>query len=131
MNKTISKPRQVKKPNHPVLKLQDIDVTQRGKVLGVGGLNLKQIYAKTGVTINLVDEKTLSIFAPNESALADAEEMLKALTDQKKEPTLEFGGVYKAKIVSIVPGGLMIELYPNMKPALLPNNQLDGRKVKK
>ena len=83
MNKTISKPRQVKKPNHPVLKLQDIDVTQRGRVLGVGGLNLKQIYSKTGVTINLVDEKTLSIFAPNEGALADAEEMLKALTDQK------------------------------------------------
>ena len=37
--------------------------------------------------------------------------------------------MYKAKIVSIVPQGLMVELYPNMKPALLSNNQLDGRKV--
>ena len=47
----------------------------------------------------------------------------------KKEPTLDFGGIYKAKIVSIVPGGIMVELFPNMKPALLPNNQLEGRKV--
>ena len=36
-----------------------------------------------GVTINLIDEKTLSIFAPNEMALADAEEIIKTLLEQK------------------------------------------------
>lgn len=44
---------------------------------------------------------------------------------------MEFGGVYKAKVVEIVAGGLMVQLYPTMKPTLLPNNQLDGRKVNK
>ncbi len=47
----------------------------------------------------------------------------------KREPQLEFGGVYKAKIVEIVAGGLMVQLYPTMKATLLPNSQLDGRKV--
>ena len=42
---------------------------------------------------------------------------------------MEFGAVYTAKIAEIVAGGLMVQLYPNMKPALLPNSQLEGRKV--
>ena len=50
--------------------------------------------------------------------------------DFKREPELEFGGIYKAKIVEIVPSGLMVQLYPTMKPTLLPNSQLDGKKVK-
>ena len=82
MNNAISEPRKVKKPNHPVLKTKDIEPSQRSKIIGVGGLNLKQIYAKTGVTINLIDEKKISIFAPNESALAEAEEMLQSVIEK-------------------------------------------------
>jgi polyribonucleotide nucleotidyltransferase len=129
MNSAINKPRKAKKANHPVLKSLEFDVGQRGKLLGVGGMNLKKIYSKTGVTINLVDEKTLSIFAPNETVLAEAEEIIRSLMNEPKEPSLEFGGIYKAKIVSVIPAGLMVELYANMKPALLPNSQLDGRKI--
>jgi len=47
----------------------------------------------------------------------------------KKEPQLEFGGVYKAKIIEVVASGLKVQLYPTMQPALLPNSQLDGRKI--
>jgi polyribonucleotide nucleotidyltransferase len=47
----------------------------------------------------------------------------------KKEPDLEFGGVYSAKIVEIIEAGVMVRLYPNMKPILLPNNQIDAKKV--
>ena len=50
---------------------------------------------------------------------------------KQKEPELEFGGVYTAKILEIVPGGLMVQFYNGMKPALLPNSQLDGRKIGK
>jgi hypothetical protein len=41
----------------------------------------------------------------------------------KKKPDLEFGGVYSAKIVEIIEAGVMVRLYPSMKPILLPNNQ--------
>lgn len=47
----------------------------------------------------------------------------------KKEPDLEFGGVYSAKIVEIIEAGVMVQLYPSMRPILLPNNQLDVKKV--
>ncbi|CAF0988042.1 unnamed protein product [Brachionus calyciflorus] len=55
--------------------------------------------------------------------------MIKSFIEESKEPQLEFGGIYKAKIVEIVPSGLMVQLYPTMKPTLLPNSQLDGRKI--
>ncbi len=37
--------------------------------------------------------------------------------------------MYKAKVVELVPSGLMVQLYPTMKPTLLPNSQLEGRKI--
>ena len=46
-----------------------------------------------------------------------------------KEPELEFGGVYTGKIVEIRSNGVLIQLYKTMLPALLPNSQLDRRKV--
>jgi len=46
-----------------------------------------------------------------------------------KEPELEFGGIYTGKIVEIRSNGVLIQLYPTMPPVLLPNSQLDRRKV--
>lgn len=46
-----------------------------------------------------------------------------------KEPVLDFGGVYKAQIVEVREAGVMVKLYPTMQPALLPNSQLDQRRV--
>ena len=57
MNKAISEPRKTKKSNHPVLKSMEFDATQRGKLLGIGGLNLKQIYSKTGQSKRLFEKK--------------------------------------------------------------------------
>jgi polyribonucleotide nucleotidyltransferase len=48
-----------------------------------------------------------------------------------KEPELEFGGIYTGKIVEIRSNGVLIQLYPTMSPVLLPNSQLDRRKVTK
>lgn len=46
-----------------------------------------------------------------------------------KEPELEFGGIYTGKIVEIRSNGVLIQLFPTMSPVLLPNSQLDRRKV--
>ncbi len=48
-----------------------------------------------------------------------------------KEPELEFGGIYTGKIVEIRSNGVLIQLHPTMSPVLLPNSQLDRRKVMK
>lgn len=69
------------------------------------------------------------MFAPNRESLDEAKEMVNKLMDEKSEPQLEFGAIYKAKVVEIREIGVMVTLYPSMQPALVHNSQLDQRKV--
>lgn len=48
---------------------------------------------------------------------------------EKSELQLEFGAIYKAKVVELREIGVMVTLYPSMQPALIHNSQLDQRKV--
>ena len=68
---------------------------------------------------------------PLQTALIEAKEMMSSLLMDTREPNLDFGGVYTAKIVELRENGVMITLYPNMIPILLHNTQLDQRKVRK
>lgn len=61
--------------------------------------------------------------------MREAKEMIEEILHKDREPTLEFGAIYTAKIVEIRETGVMISLYPNMMPTLLPNSQLDQRKI--
>ena len=47
-----------------------------------------------------------------------------------EEKDLQFGAIYKAKIVEIRDIGVMVTLYSLMNPALLQNSQLDQQKVR-
>lgn len=68
------------------------------------------------------------MFAPNQSSLEEAREVLNELL-KDNEPTLEFGSIYTATIVELRPQGVMVTLYDDMPPVLLHNSQLDTRKV--
>ncbi|CAF3353393.1 unnamed protein product [Rotaria socialis] len=129
MNNTISEPRKTKKYNTPELETLTIPSHKRGRFLGIGGLNLKKILTQTGVTIVPIDEITYSIFAPNKDAMNEAKQIVNKLLEDIKEPELEFGGIYTGKIVEIRANGVLLQLYPTMPPVLLPNSQLDRRKV--
>ncbi|XP_015591268.1 polyribonucleotide nucleotidyltransferase 1, mitochondrial [Cephus cinctus] len=129
MNTVIAKPRSEKKDNLPVTEDIEVPVHQRGKFLGVGGSNLKKILVETGVHIHPSDENIYTIFAPNQAAMDEAKEMIQNLMSQSREPTLDFGGIYTAKIVEIRETGVMVTLYPTMNPTLLHNSQLDQRKI--
>lgn len=82
-----------------------------------------------GVTISPIDEITYSMFAPNVDAMNEAKQIVEKLLEETKEPELEFGGIYTAKIVELRSNGVLIQLYPTMPAVLLPNSQLDRRKV--
>lgn len=75
------------------------------------------------------DENTYSIFAPNEGAMTEAKDMIENILKKDREPILEFGAIYTAKIVEIREIGIMVTLYSNMMPILLHNSQLDQRKI--
>lgn len=79
--------------------------------------------------ITSLDDSTFSIFAPNQSAMDEAKEMIDQFLKEEKEPELEFGAIYKARIVEMKETGVLVTFYPKMVPALLHNSQLDVRKV--
>lgn len=75
------------------------------------------------------ENDAFTIFAPNNEALDEAKEIVEKLMAEKSEPQLDFGAIYKAKVVEIREIGVMVTLYPSMQPALVHNSQLDQRKV--
>ena len=48
MNVTLSRPREVRKDNGPVIEKLEVPVAKRSKFVGVGGYNLKKLTAETG-----------------------------------------------------------------------------------
>ncbi|XP_013370178.1 PREDICTED: polyribonucleotide nucleotidyltransferase 1, mitochondrial isoform X2 [Chinchilla lanigera] len=130
MNKTISKPRESRKENGPVVETIEVPLSKRAKFIGPGGYHLKRLQAETGVTISQVDEETFSVFAPTPSAMHEAREFITEICKDDQEQQLEFGAVYTATITEIRDTGVMVKLYPNMTAVLLHNTQLDQRKIK-
>lgn len=128
MNQHISAPR-TDKESWPVNETIVVDGQKRQKIIGPGGINVKQIFLETGVQINQIDEGTLEMFAPSKLAMDEAKEIIESLIAKERVPELDFGGIYTARIVELRDIGVMVTLYPSMPPALLHNSQLDQRKV--
>lgn len=51
MHTCIEKPRTDKKDNWPVVEKLEVEAHKRAKLLGVGGMNLKRLFAETGVQV--------------------------------------------------------------------------------
>jgi polyribonucleotide nucleotidyltransferase len=131
MNNTIREPRKEPKENSPVSQKLEIPISKRSKFLGYGGYNVKKLTSDIGVHITQDNEdiNNFILFAPNQSALLEANEVINKLLEDVNEPVLEFGAIYSAKIVEIRENGVLVQLYPTMTPTLLHISQLDIRKV--
>uniref|UniRef100_A0A1B0GPF7 polyribonucleotide nucleotidyltransferase n=1 Tax=Phlebotomus papatasi TaxID=29031 RepID=A0A1B0GPF7_PHLPP len=129
MKLTISESRRVKKDSWPVSDKITVEPHQRSKLIGPGGVNLKKIYLETGAQLTADSETTFTLFAPSQSAMDEAREMIEVFLKFDRVPDLEFGAIYTAKIVDVKDIGVMVTLYPSMPPALLHNSQLDQRKI--
>ncbi|XP_066598139.1 polyribonucleotide nucleotidyltransferase 1, mitochondrial [Prorops nasuta] len=129
MHETIDKPRTDKESLLPVTCNIDVPRHLRSHFIGPGGMNIKKLASQTGVHVFEKDESIFSVFAPNQQAMDEAKEIINELLKKRVDPELEFGGVYKAKIVEIRDIGVMVTFYENMTPALLHLSQLDHRKI--
>ncbi|KAF4528142.1 hypothetical protein B566_EDAN011158 [Ephemera danica] len=118
-----------KKENWPVSERLEIPAHKRAKFLGVGGSNLKRLMVETGAQVSPLEDNIFLLFAPNRSAMEEAKELIEQYLTTTKEPELEFGAIYTAKIVELRDTGVMVTLYPGMNPTLLHNSQLDQRKI--
>lgn len=139
MKGVIRTPRKEKKSSHPVTKTLHVPANKRFNFLGFNGTNLKKMMREHGVKITeyisdsenpSYDEPNFMIFAPNQEAMSDAEEAIEELLKAKnKVPDLKFGDIYSATIVDVKKEGLMVVLYPTMRPALLPLREVDIKYV--
>ncbi|KAJ2938502.1 hypothetical protein O0L34_g12997 [Tuta absoluta] len=129
MNQCIDKPRQGRKENMPVIKELEVEVHKRARLVGLGGINLKRLYVETGVQVTPIDETKYSVFAPSPAAMDEAKTRIASWLSTERTPELEFGAVYKARVVELRDIGVLVTLYPGMSPALLHNSQLDHRKI--
>lgn len=129
MRSCIDSPRLEKKDSWPVSEKLTVEPHQRSKVIGPGGVHVKQMFLETGVQMTQLDENTFDLFAPSRNAMDEAKEYIRKLMEKDRVPELDFGGIYTAKIVELRDIGVMVTLYPSMPPALLHNSQLDMRKV--
>lgn len=140
MEKVIKFPRSERKSNHPVIKTIHIPQHKVATFVGFGGSNLKRLMAKIGVRVSACGETDATelgatnsdnfiVFAPNQEAMEEAEEYIRSIVEKQREPELQFNGIYTATIQELRPDGVMVTLYPSMKPALLPLSQLDIRSV--
>ncbi|KAM3959300.1 polyribonucleotide nucleotidyltransferase 1 [Aphomia sociella] len=129
MNQCIDKPRMSRKENMPVIEELEVEVHKRSKLVGLGGINLKRLYVETGVQVTPIDETKYSIFAPSQVAMEEARARIAGWLSAERTPELEFGAIYKAKVVEVRDIGVLVTLYPGMSPALVHNSQLDHRKI--
>ena len=130
MNDCLDQPK-TGKMNWPVTEKMTVSVGKRGRFLGAGGSNLKKILTDTGVQIsqNPDDASEYTLFAPNSEAMSEAKEMIKNSLKESRIPEFEFGATYEVMITEILDRGVFVQLHPDLKPAFIPNNQLDARKV--
>ncbi|CAG5004092.1 unnamed protein product [Parnassius apollo] len=129
MNQCIDKPRQGKKENMPVTEELEVEVHNRSKLLGVAGINLKRLYIETGVQVSPIDETKYSVFAPSSAAMEEARARIAGWLQSSRTLELEFGAVYRARVLELRDAGVLVAIHPALPPALVHNSQLDHRKI--
>jgi hypothetical protein len=62
-------------------------------------------------------------------AMSEAREIIDKILTEERVPEFEFGAIYPSTIVEILDRGILVQLHPEMQPILIPNSQLDAKKV--
>lgn len=108
MSKVIAKPKDSLSPYAPRVVCLTIPVDKIRDVIGPGGKVINSIIEKTGVTIDIEQDGTVSVTSENEKSLNEALDIIKGLTKQ-----VEAGEIYTGKVVKILDFGAFVQLTPN------------------
>jgi len=107
MEETIAAPRDEIAEHAPRLITLTIDVEKIGKLIGPGGKTIRGLQDKYGVDIDVEDDGSVLIAAPNGLAVEQARAEVEALCEEVK-----VGQVYTGKVVSTKEFGAFVELAP-------------------
>jgi polyribonucleotide nucleotidyltransferase len=107
MEKTLPGPRAEISKLAPRLVTLHINPEKIGKLIGPGGKMIRGLQDKYGVTIDVEDDGTVMIAAPNGDAIDLARSEIEALCEE-----IKVGTIYTGKVVSTKDFGAFVELAP-------------------
>lgn len=106
----------------PRIEFIKIDPAKIGAVIGPGGRMIREI-EKTGASVAVEDDGTITISAVEATAAAQARAMIEAITAEA-----EIGAEYEGTVKRIMPFGAFVEILPG-KEGLLHISELDHHRV--
>jgi polyribonucleotide nucleotidyltransferase len=102
-----------------------IPVDSIGTVIGPGGKMIRDITERSGATINIDDDGTVTIASVDSEAVNKAHQIIKDLTS---EP--EIGTIYNGKVKKIMKFGAFVEIMPG-REGLLHVSEIDHHRVER
>ena len=106
MNEAIASPKELSE-NAPAMKTFMVDKDKIKEIIGKGGAVIKGMQEKTGATVDVADDGTVSVFGQNQSSMQECLEIIEGILE---EPELD--KVYKGTVVKIVDFGAFVNILP-------------------
>jgi len=107
MNRTIEKPRGSVSDLAPKVISLKVPTEKIGLIIGPGGKNIKGMSEKSGATINIDDDGTVTIYCRQKEGAEKAQSMVQGLIEEAV-----VGKVYKGTVKRIMDFGAFIEILP-------------------
>ena len=106
MNEAISSPKELSE-NAPAMKTFMVEKDKIKEIIGKGGAVIKGMQEKTGATVDVSDDGTVSVFGQNQTSMQECLEIIEGILE---EP--ELNKVYNGKVVKIVDFGAFVNILP-------------------
>ena len=124
MEKSIAKPRESISTYAPRITTIRIRPERIKDIIGPGGKTIKDITARTGTSINIEDDGSVSIASANQEKVEEAIKMIRGLTQEA-----EVGKTYLGTVRKIAEFGAFVEIFPGTD-GLIHISELADKRVK-
>jgi polyribonucleotide nucleotidyltransferase len=124
MERAIARPRESISSYAPRITTIKIRPERIKDIIGPGGKTIKDITARTGTSINIEDDGSVSIASPNQDKVEEAIKMIRGLTQEA-----EVGKTYLGTVRKIAEFGAFVEIFPGTD-GLIHISELSDKRVK-
>jgi polyribonucleotide nucleotidyltransferase len=108
----------------PKIKVVRVPVEKIGEIIGPGGRTIKGLISETGAAIDVEDDGTVNVSAPDEKAVEQAVAKIEGLIRE-----VEVGEIYEGEVKRIQPFGAFVEVLPG-KDGLVHVSRMSAEYVK-